>query len=57
MSLGRLKQPQGATLKITLQRHGRNNREMAFFLVAQGLTCLWSFPCDASETFFTMPEI
>ena len=55
--LGMLKQPQEATLKIMLQRHGRNVGEMAYFLVAQGLTCLWGFPCDASETFFGIPEI
>jgi len=40
MVLGMLKQPQGATFKMTLQRHRRNTREMAYILFALGLTCL-----------------
>lgn len=49
--LDMLKQPQECTLKTMLHRHGRNVRKMADFSGAQGLICLWGFPCDASETF------
>lgn len=38
-----LKQPQESLLKTTQHRHGRNVREMANFLGAQGLICL-GFP-------------
>lgn len=56
MFLGCAQAASEAALKTRLQRRGRNAREVASFLAAQGVTCLWGFPCHAPETFFRIPK-